>query len=218
MHSVELQCHAHLGKGSLVVGIQLEMVDGEEKEFRAQVVLLAAGRVGNTDRLDLEAAGVATLEKGFVQVDDRLTTSQPDISAIGDVKGGWMFTHVATYDGPIAALNAVKGAGRSVDYRVVPRVIFSDPALAAVGLTETEPKEQGYDVTVGSVPVQGARALAIGDARGRLKAVANRADGEILGFHILAPHGDDLLHEVVAAMHDPAASSASGSPSTPIQR
>ena len=178
------------------------MVDGEEKEFRAEVVLVAAGRVGNTDRLDLEAAGVATLEKGFVQVDDRLTTSQPNISAIGDVKGGWMFTHVATYDGPIAALNAVKGAGRNVDYRVVPRVIFSDPALAAVGLTETEAKEQGYDVAVGSVPAKGARALAIGELRGTLKAVVNQADGEILGFHILAPHGDDLLHEVVAAMHD----------------
>ncbi len=142
------------------------------------------------------------MEGGFVQVDEQLTTSQPNISAIGDVKGGWMFTHVATHDGPIAALNAVKGAGRSVDYRVVPRVIFSDPALAAVGLTETEASEQGYDVAVGSVPVQGARSMAIGDPRGRLKAVVNQADGEILGFHILAPHGDELLHEVVAAMHD----------------
>ena len=74
--------------------------------------------------------------------------------------------------------------------------------LAAVGLTEAEAREQGYDVAVGSVPVQGARSLAIGDLRGRLKAVVNQADGEILGFHILAPHGDDLLHEVVAAMHD----------------
>ncbi len=178
------------------------MVDGAEQEFRAEVVLLAAGRVGNTDRLDLGAAGVATLERGFVQVDDRLTTSQPNISAAGDVKGGWMFTHVAGYDGAIAALNAVKGLGRSVNYRVVPRVIFSDPALAAVGLTETEAREQGYDVAVGSVPVAGARAMAIGDRRGQLKAVVNQADGEILGFHILAPHGDDLLHEAVAAMHD----------------
>ena len=78
----------------------------------------------------------------------------------------------------------------------------SDPALAAVGLTETEASERGYDVAVGSIRVRGARPLAIGDTRGRLKAVVNQADGEILGFHILAPHGDDLLHEVVAAMHD----------------
>ncbi len=109
---------------------------------------------------------------------------------------------MATYDGPIAALNAVKGSGRSVDYRVVPRVIFSDPALAAVGLTETEASEQGYDVAVGNVRVDGARAKAIGDRRGRLKAVVDSSNGEILGFHILAPHGDDLLHEAVAAMHD----------------
>ncbi|MCZ6616963.1 MAG: dihydrolipoamide dehydrogenase, partial [Gammaproteobacteria bacterium] len=86
--------------------------------------------------------------------------------------------------------------------RVVPRVIFSDPALAAVGLTETEARKRGYDVAVGSVAAEGARPLAIGDQRGRLKAVVNQADGEILGFHILAPHGDDLLHEAVAAMHD----------------
>lgn len=177
-------------------------IDGAEREFRADSVLVAAGRVGNTDQLDLAAAGVASTERGFVTVDGELTTSRPNIWAIGDVKGGWMFTHVATYDGPIAALNAVKGSGRLVDYRVVPRVIFSDPALAAVGLTETEAIEQGYDVAVGSVRAEGARPLAIGDRRGRLKAVVNQADGEILGFHILAPHGDDLLHEAVAAMHD----------------
>ena len=177
-------------------------VDGAEREFRADCVLVAAGRVGNTDQLDLGAAGVASAERGFVRFDDELTTTQPNIWAIGDVKGGWMFTHVATYDGPIAALNAVEGLGRSVDYRVVPRVIFSDPALAAVGLTETEAREQGYDVAVGSVAAEGARPLAIGDQRGRLKAVVNQADGEILGFHILALHGDDLLHEAVAAMHD----------------
>ncbi|MFQ6046100.1 MAG: hypothetical protein ACE5PT_07055 [Gemmatimonadales bacterium] len=113
-----------------------------------------------------------------------------------------MFTHVATYDGPIAALNAVKGLGRTVDYRVVPRAIFSDPALAAVGLTEHEARERGHDVAVGAVAADGARAKAIGDRRGRIKAVVDRPTGEILGFHILAPHGDDLLHEAVAAMHD----------------
>jgi len=176
-------------------------IDGAETEFRAEAVLLAAGRVGNTDGLNLQAAGVGVEGRGFVQVDDRLTTTQSHIWAIGDVKGGHMFTHVATYDGPIAALNAVKGLDKRVDYRVVPRAIFTDPTLAAVGLTEGEARAQGYDVAVGSVPADGARAKAIGDRRGRLKAVVNRPNGEILGFHILAPHADILLHEAVAAMH-----------------
>ncbi len=113
-------------------------IGGEKRTFRGEAVLLAAGRVGNTDALHPEAAGVEVDRKGFVKVDAELRTSQPHIWAIGDVKGGWMFTHVASYDGPIAALNAVKGLGRQVDYRVVPRAIFSDPTLAAVGLTEDE--------------------------------------------------------------------------------
>lgn len=178
------------------------LVDDVETDFRAEAVLLAAGRAANTEALDLPAAGVTTAERGFVPVDGQLRTNQPHIWAIGDVKGGWMFTHVATYDGPLAALNAVKGVGRTVDYRVVPRAIFSDPTLAAVGLTEAEARAQGYDVAVGSAAADGARAKAIGDRRGRLKAVVDKATGEILGFHVLASHGDDLLHEAVAAMHD----------------
>ncbi|HRW10161.1 MAG TPA: hypothetical protein P5121_33890 [Caldilineaceae bacterium] len=112
-----------------------------------------------------------------------------------------MFTHVATYDGPLAALNAVKGQGRTVDYRVVPRAIFSSPTLAAVGLTVQEAQAQGYDVLVGEASAVGGRSHAIGDTRGKLKAVVNKANDEILGFHVLAPHGDDLLHEAVTAMH-----------------
>ena len=176
--------------------------DGDRQEIEAEQLLVATGRVGNTDDLGLDAAGVDVGDRGFIPVDDGLRTNQPHIWAIGDVKGGWMFTHVATYDGPLAALNAVKDAGKTVDYRVVPRSVFSDPTLAAVGLTEAEARDRGLDVKVGSVPAAGARAMAIGDMRGRLKAVVNAADGEIIGFHILAPHGDDLLHEAVAAMHD----------------
>ncbi len=176
-------------------------VQGVSTEFRAQSLLVAAGRVGATDELGLDEAGIITHGRGFVLVDEQLQTSQPHIWAIGDVKGGWMFTHVATYDGPIAALNAVKGLGRTTDYRVVPRAIFSSPTLAAVGLTEAEARARGYEVIVGSVRADGARARAIGDRRGRLKVVVDAANREILGFHILAPHGDDLLHEAVVAMH-----------------
>ncbi len=178
-------------------------IEGQERDFRGDALLIATGRVGNTDGLHLDAAGVIRDAKtGFVSVDEQLRTSQPHIWAIGDVKGGWMFTHVATYDGPIAALNAVKELGRTVDYRVVPRAIFSSPTLAAVGLTEEEARAQGYEVKVGSVPAVGGRATAMGDTRGRLKAIVKADDGQILGFHILAPHGDDLLHEAVAAMYD----------------
>lgn len=178
-------------------------IEGQERDFRGDALLIATGRVGNTDGLHLDAAGVTRDAKtGFISVDEQLRTSQPHIWAIGDVKGGWMFTHVATYDGPIAALNAVKELGRTVDYRVVPRAIFSSPTLAAVGLTEEEARTQGYEVKVGSVPAVGGRATAMGDTRGRLKAIVKADDGQILGFHILAPHGDDLLHEAVAAMYD----------------
>jgi pyruvate/2-oxoglutarate dehydrogenase complex dihydrolipoamide dehydrogenase (E3) component len=177
-------------------------VNGAERDFACDALLLATGRIGNTDTLGLSAAGIATQQQGFVTVNEQLQSSQPHIWAIGDVKGGWMFTHVATYDGPLAALNAVKGLGRTVDYRVVPRAIFSSPTLAAVGLTAEEAQAQGYDVLIGEASAMGGRSQAIGDTRGKLKAVVNKANGEILGFHILAPHGDDLLHEAVAAMYD----------------
>ncbi len=178
------------------------LIDGQERTFIGDALLIATGRVGATDTLGLAEAGVSTKGRGFIDIDDQLRTSQPNIWALGDVKGGWMFTHVATYDGPIAALNAVKDAGKRTDYRVVPRVIFSSPALGAVGLTEAEARAQGYDVVVGKVSAVGGRSQAIGDTRGLLKAVVNAKDKELLGFHVLAPHGDDLLHEAVVAMHD----------------
>jgi len=177
-------------------------INGAEIDIRAEVVLLAAGRIGNTDNLNLKAAGIDAADRGFVAVNDQLRTSQAHIWAVGDATGGLMFTHVATYEGPIAALNAVKGLEKQVDYRAVPHAIFTDPALAAVGMTEADARAQGYDVGVGEVPADGARAKAIGDTRGKIKAVVDRQTGEILGFHILAPHGDILLHEAVAAMHD----------------
>ena len=185
------------GAGTIVTA----RIDNAEREFACDALLLATGRVGNTDTLGLVEAGVLAEKRGFVSVNEQLQTSQPNIWAIGDVKGGWMFTHVATYDGPLAALNAVKDQGRTIDYRVVPRAIFSSPTLAAIGLTVQEAQAQGYDVLVGEASAVGGRSHAIGDTRGKLKAVVNKANDEILGFHVLAPHGDDLLHEAVTAMH-----------------
>jgi dihydrolipoamide dehydrogenase len=112
-----------------------------------------------------------------------------------------MFTHRATYDGPITALNAVRGAGRTVDYRVVPRAIFTQPALASVGLTEQEAVEAGYQVKTGrSFFKHLGRAKAIGETDGLVKLVADAKSGQLLGGHILGPHADDLIHEVAVAM------------------
>jgi pyruvate/2-oxoglutarate dehydrogenase complex dihydrolipoamide dehydrogenase (E3) component len=175
-------------------------VGGAERSISTEALLVATGRAGNTNSLNLTAAGLTADDRGFLAVNEQLQTAQPHIWAIGDVKGGRMFTHVATYDGPIAALNALEGTGKTVDYRVVPRVLFSDPTLASVGLSEDEARELGHDVAVGRVAAKGARAAAIGDTRGLLKAVVDRPTGEILGFHVLAHDGDTLIHEPVAAM------------------
>jgi dihydrolipoamide dehydrogenase len=112
-----------------------------------------------------------------------------------------MFTHRATYDGPIAALNAVKGDGKNVDYRVLPRAVFSEPALASVGLTEEEAIRAGYEVKSGVAYFKNSgRAKAIAQTEGLAKIVVESKTNEILGGHILGPHADDLIHEVVVAM------------------
>ncbi len=177
-------------------------IDGQAHRFAAEDVLYAAGRVPRTEGLGLEQAGVAVGPQGILY-DETLRTTADNIWSLGDVNGGAMFTHRATYDGPIVALNVVKGAGRTVDYRVVPRAVFTQPALAGVGLTEAEAIAAGYEVKVGTALfAHSGRAKAIGETEGMLKLIADTATGELLGGHILGPHADILIHQVVTAMYD----------------
>jgi len=125
--------------------VVVAQIGGEERRFRADVILFAGGRVSRVDELGLDQAGVE-LEGGVIRVGDTLLTTAPNIWSIGDANGGAMFTHRATYDGPIAALNAVRGLKKKIDYRVVPRAVFSEPAVASVGLTEREAREAGHEV------------------------------------------------------------------------
>jgi len=172
-----------------------------ERRFEAEVILLAAGRVARLDGLGLDEAGVV-VDGAFIRADETLHTTAPNIWSLGDANGGPMFTHRATYDGPTAALNAVKGLGKKVDYRVVPRAVFTEPALAGVGLTEAEARQAGYEVKVGTSPfAHSGRAKAIGQTEGMVKLVADARTGVLLGGHILGPHADDLIHEVVVAMY-----------------
>ncbi len=192
-----------LRAGRAVEGRFVEARVGDERQrFEAEVLLLAAGRTARLDGLGLEQAGVEPAG-GYIQADEQLRTTAPNIWSLGDANGGLMFTHRATYDGPIAALNAVKDLGRSVDYRVVPRAVFTEPTLASVGLTEAEARARGHEVKVGVARfAHSGRAKAIGQTEGMIKLVARAGSGELLGGHILGPHADILIHEVVVAMYD----------------
>lgn len=195
--------------GATVVRAELEgsekviiaEIESQEQRFKAKEILFAAGRVPRVDGLGLEQAGVEMGPYG-IQVDSSLRTTAGNIWSLGDVNGGAMFTHKATYDGPITALNAVRDAGRTVDYRVIPRAIFTQPALASVGLTEEQAIEVGYKVKTGKAHFKHlGRAKAIGETEGVVKLVAEVGTGQLLGGHILGPHADDLIHEVAVAMY-----------------
>lgn len=182
--------------------VVVAQVNGREEKFPASDVLVAAGRKPNVAGLNLDAVGME-MDACGIRVNAQLQTTALHVYAIGDVIGGHMFTHKATYDGPIAALNAVKGLNRAVDYRVVPRAIFTDPTVASVGLTEREAREQGYRVAVGTFPFAwSGRAKALGETKGLVKIVADAKTNEILGAHILGPHADILIHEIAVAMYN----------------
>lgn len=177
-------------------------INGQEVRFVAEDILYAAGRVPRVDGLGLEQAGVQFGSQG-IHYDKTLRTTATNIWSLGDVNGGAMFTHRATYDGPIVALNAVKDTSRTIDYRVVPRAVFTQPALASVGLTEAEAVAAGHEVKTGVAYFEhSGRAKAIGETEGMLKFIADAQNGELLGGHILGPHADDLIHQVVTVMHN----------------
>ena len=177
------------------------MEEGFERRYEADVLLVAVGRTARVADLGLQQAGVE-MQGPYVAADGQLHTSAPNIWSIGDANGGYLFTHRATYDGPIAALNIVKALGREVDYRVVPRAVFTEPTLASVGLTEAEAKAEGHTARVGIAHFAGSgRAKAIGLPVGIVKLIADDKSGELLGGHILGPRADDLIHEVVTAMY-----------------
>ena len=153
------------------------------------------------DGLDLETAGVEYTERG-ITVDSELQTSNPSIWAIGDVTGIEPFTHVADYQARIAACNAMgEELPQQADYRVIPHAVFTDPELGRVGLTEEEARSAGYDVKCAVVEMKDlARAITAGETKGLVKLVSDRASGHILGGHVLAASGGELLPEIALAM------------------
>ncbi len=178
-----------------------------ERSLSVDQVLVASGRTANIDRLGLETIGVRTTPQG-IDVDSHLRTSVAGVFAAGDVTGILPFTHVAAYQGRLAAGNAI-GRGQSASYRVVPRVIFTDPELAHVGLTEAEARRaHGGGVRVATLPFTAVdRAVITGRTRGLIKVVTasrpvvgHAGGGTIVGAHIVGPGAGELIHEFVVGM------------------
>ncbi|MCH8197496.1 MAG: mercury(II) reductase [Proteobacteria bacterium] len=183
-------------------GIALTVtIDGSSETLEAQQVLLSAGRKANTVGLGLEEAGVALLPNGGIKVDDRMRTTKAGVYAAGDVTGGDQFVYMAAYGAKIAAENALNGDGRRYDATAMPAVVFTDPQVASVGLTEAAARDQGLDVRTSVLPLEYVpRALVARDTRGLIKLVAERASGRLLGAHILAPEGADSIQTAALAI------------------
>ncbi|GAC1656609.1 MAG: FAD-containing oxidoreductase [Gemmatimonadaceae bacterium] len=180
-------------------------VDGVERRFTADEVLLAIGRGPSADWAGLAAAGVATDSSGWIEVDSTLRTNVPGVFAIGDAigheAGSQLYTHVAVNQGAIAARNALKNEHEQFLTHALPGAVFTEPEVARVGLTEREAREAGYDPVSSTYPyAKVGRARAMGETEGFFKAVADRKTGTILGFHIFGASAGELVHIAATAM------------------
>jgi len=174
--------------------------DGKEASFEADKVLVAVGRRPNSDQIGLETVGVKMDSHGFIQVNKKMETNVPEIYAIGDVVGPPMLAHKASKEGIVAA-ETIGGLNSEADFRAIPGVVFTDPEIATVGLTESQAKEKGYDPIVGKFPFTAlGRAMIAGETEGFAKIVADKESSLVLGVHIVGNEASDLISEAVLAV------------------
>jgi dihydrolipoamide dehydrogenase len=170
-------------------------VKGKTQVFDADYVMVTVGRRSNTKELGLDLAGVELAERGLIKVDKQGKTSNDKIYAIGDIVSGLALAHKASYEGKIAA-EAISGEASEVDYRAMPAVVFSDPEIASVGLSEEEAVKEGYEVKTGQFPfAANGRALSLGESDGFLKIVSRASDGLVLGAQIVGTSASDMIAE-----------------------
>ena len=184
------------------VQLTLKTPQGEQLLVGSHL-LVATGRVPNTERLNLEAAGVRANDRGLIEVNERLETNVAGIYASGDVTPGPAHTHKAFDDMRILRTNLVMGGDRTAEGRVVPYTVFIDPQLGRIGLTETEARAQGRNIRVAKVPMNyplPTRARELGESRGFMKAVIDADTGQILGAAILAVEGGEMMSVLQVAM------------------
>jgi len=165
-------------------------------------VLLAVGRVPNTEELGLREAGIETDARGYIKVDETLQTTAEYVYALGDCNGRGAFTHTAYNDYEIVADNLLKNAHRKVSDRIPIYALFTDPPLGRVGKSEAEARRDGHDILIGQMPmIDVARAREKGETQGFMKVLVDAGSKEILGAAILGVGGDEVVHSLVDAMY-----------------
>ena len=177
--------------------------EGKEQSVTAEMILQALGRRPNIDGLDLDTAHIKT-EGGKILVDATMRTSQPHIFAVGDVNGLHEIVHIAIQQGELAGWNAIHSnqPSRKQDDRLKTQVIFTDPQVASVGLSERECRSQEIDYLVASYPFNDhGKSLTLGEIHGHVKILCHSQSGEILGGHIVGPEAAELIHELIAVMY-----------------
>ncbi|MGD8244933.1 MAG: mercuric reductase [Anaerolineae bacterium] len=164
-------------------------------------LLLATGRVPDTENLDLHIAGVETTSRGHIKANERLETNVPGIYALGDVKGGPAFTHISYDDFRIVRTNLLEGGDATTDNRLIPYSVFIDPQLGGVGLTEREARKQGRNVKIAKMPMSYvARALEVDEPRGLMKVIVGADTDQILGAAVLGIEGGEVMAVLQMAM------------------
>lgn len=182
------------------VRMRIKVEDGEQTVGGSRL-LVAVGRTPNTADLNLSATGIEPDKAGYIPVDERLETRVPGIYALGDVKGGPAFTHISYDDYRILKTNVLEGGNATTAGRMVPYVVYMDPQLGRIGLSENEAREQGRAIRVGRMPMENvARAIETSQTRGLMKAVVDANTDQILGAAVLGAEGGEIMSLLEVAM------------------
>jgi pyruvate/2-oxoglutarate dehydrogenase complex dihydrolipoamide dehydrogenase (E3) component len=177
------------------------LCDNESRTIDGSHLLVATGRVPNTESLNLSAAGIATDRRGFIQVNEKLETRAKNIFALGDIKGGPAFTHISYDDFRIIRTNVIEKGKATIDGRLVPYTVYIDPQLGRIGLTEAKCRTQNKSVRIAKMPMASvARALEVDETRGFMKAIVDASNDQILGAAVLGLEGGEIMSMLQLAM------------------
>ncbi len=183
------------------VKLKVTLASGKAEEMEFEKLLIAVGRKPNTDKIGLDKTGVQ-LDRGFIKTDPNQMTDEPNVYAIGDVVAGTpQLAHVATMEGMVALDHMTGRKVVPINRNRIPGATYTEPGIGSVGMTEKQARDAGHKVKVGKFPFIGnSKATILGNHDGFVKVVADEQYGEILGVHIIGPHGFELISEAVAAM------------------